>query len=1267
MKSIFYKVSFVFVLLFTNFILATAQEISPSVAKEILTKNKSELQLSPQDIENSTITSSYQDKVSGLQFFYIQQTFKGIPIYNSLQIVAIKGDKVVSNTGSRVPDLDEKTNVSRIAPGISAKEAVFIAAKSVDIVINSLTESNFSVDRTTNNNQKVEFAASNISKENITAELMWTPQTDGTIKLSWQVKILPVDNNNYWYIRVDTQDGSILGKDNLTVSCNWDGPVFENVSDEVHALIHPEHAPKVQSENFTINDALQSQMADGTSAQYNVVPYPYESIELKAPVLLSNPWLSAGAGNNAITLGWHNDGTTSYNSTRGNNVWAKDNLTGSTASPGTSAFSTTPLPNLTFNFSQDPLSDISAGDNLKIAITNLFYWNNLVHDITYQYGFDEVSGNFQKDNQSRGGFGNDYVVAEAQNGAGVNNADFSTPSDGSSPRMRMFLWSFNPLIINSPASLSGIRKSAEGSISTSNRLINVGPITSDVVLYMPPTTTCGLPSNAAALSGKIALIYTGSTGGCTTYAAIIKNAQSAGAVGAMVVSNNNSVFTMGGNDNSIYIPAIVVTKSDGDAMKTALSNFESVNVTLKANFKDGDLDNGIIVHEYTHGISNRLTGGPSLSTCLQNKEQAGEGWSDYYALMLTTNWATAQVSDGSLLRPIGKYVSENGIREYPYTTNTLYNPTSYGDLMSIGEGNPHSVGVRWATVLWDMTWGLIQEEGINPNLYNPEGKGGNSIALKLVTLGMKLQPCSPGFLDGRDAILKADEILYNGKYRCIIWAAFAKRGMGANAIQGSSDNITDQLADFSLPTGANLNLEVDKQESMQEDIITYSLKVSSMCSPISNYKLVDTLANNVTWVSGGTYNSSNRTVTFNISSLGASQDQTFTLKVKVNAGSYVAPNVLLDEQFSSYGIPPSLTISPSTGKTWGPSLVSHSGAYSVKSNGATSATEQLLTSANAYTFSSPTILSFWHSYNTEFQYDGGIVELSSDGGTTWFDAYPYIISNNYNSTMSGTTSLSGRLAFSGNSGGFIQTSIDLSSFVNKPIKFRFRFVTDDGTGSTGWYVDDIMLKTTSFVKNISQLFDNSNVLKGGSTTITYIIAGSVPVTWKSFTAEKMGNAALLKWTTAQETNAKNYVIERSVDGVSFAPIGEVNAAGTTSSETNYSYTDFNPTSGINYYRIKQMDQDGKTSYTDIRSLVFDAMVNKISISPNPARDRIVLTITGKLDNTKVQLLNTVGQVLSNYQVKNEKTTINLPGLASGVYYLKVINNEEVTIEKLFIQ
>ena len=78
--------------------------------------------------------------------------------------------------------------------------------------------------------------------------------------------------------------------------------------------------------------------------------------------------------------------------------------------------------------------------NKAVAVQNLFYLNNVIHDALYRHGFDEAQANFQIDNFGNGGLGNDPVNAEAQDGSGTDNANFATPADGSSPRMQMYLW-----------------------------------------------------------------------------------------------------------------------------------------------------------------------------------------------------------------------------------------------------------------------------------------------------------------------------------------------------------------------------------------------------------------------------------------------------------------------------------------------------------------------------------------------------------------------------------------------------------------------------------------------------------------------------------------------------------------------------------------------------------------------------------------------------------------------------------------------------------
>ena len=101
-------------------------------------------------------------------------------------------------------------------------------------------------------------------------------------------------------------------------------------------------------------------------------------------------------------------------------------------------------------------------------------------------------------------------------------------------------------------------------------------------------------------------------------------------------------------------------------------------------------------------------------------------------------------------------------------------------------------------MLWDMYWRLVERDGFAK--ITTTG-GGNGLALQLSIDGMKLQACSPGFVDARDGILLADQTNNGGVNECVIWKAFAKRGLGTSASQGSSNAVGDEVEAFDIPAG----------------------------------------------------------------------------------------------------------------------------------------------------------------------------------------------------------------------------------------------------------------------------------------------------------------------------------------------------------------------------------------------------------------------------------------------------------------------------------
>jgi hypothetical protein len=796
--------------LLTSQIALMAQEIDVKTAKATITANAKLLGLTQEQLGNFSISSAFAD--NAISYFYLQQTYKNIPIRNIIKVVSIKNGTITNNAGEFVSNPTQLSSNTSNKPTVTASNAVAEAFKATNIKVPFVLSNK--------NMQKNNFGKLSGVYEEVTANLEWfVKEQNGKaekMNLAWAVVVAPIGTDDIWQYIVDANTGVILARYNFTVYES----AIENKS--VGVLRTEEKAKNNKFELPQVKyNASQSPQAV-VNASYLVSPYPAES-----PIhpggtaaVRSNPW--AGIGN-AGSLGWHSNGNVDFITTRGNNVWATEDNAGSNTNSGQPATSSTGPDPLTFNFPANFTANPKGNQFQSFAITNLFYWNNIMHDVSYQYGFTELNGNFQSNNQGRGGAGNDDVQALAQSGAAGcvgNNANMATPPDGGRPRMRMYLWTA-PTAQGPKVQLgSNLYNAVESNFSTANSLAcSINTITGQLVYYNDIAggthQACGVgstPSNT--ITGKIVLI---DRGNCN-FTEKVQNAQNAGALLVIMVNNvpGAPIIMGGGPINTITVPAIMVSDVDGAALIAAAATSQTVSITPPISL-DSDLDNGVIAHEYTHGISNRLTGGPATTSCLQNAEQAGEGWSDYFALMLCTNWATAQQTDGANPRPIGTYVTGqattgSGIRTFPYSTNVAVNPLTYAN-MGTGAYNgsaPHPIGEIWCNTIWDMTWAIIaQENSINPNLYNfsTTTTGGNSIALKLVTEGMRLQPCSPGFINMRDAVLAADRNLYNGRHACAMWTIFAKHGLGSGASQGSSASVTDQTASSALPPAPSISTQ----------------------------------------------------------------------------------------------------------------------------------------------------------------------------------------------------------------------------------------------------------------------------------------------------------------------------------------------------------------------------------------------------------------------------------------------------------------------------
>lgn len=272
-------------------------------------------------------------------------------------------------------------------------------------------------------------------------------------------------------------------------------------------------------------------------------------------------------------------------------------------------------------------------------------------------------------------------------------------------------------------------------------------------------------------------------------------------------------------DGSDTNNAVMSTPPDGYAPRMEMFLYNGPSP-----WRDADLDAEVVLHEYTHGLSNRRVGGGVGISALQSRG-LGEGWSDFYAMALLSESYDDQsgcyANGGYVSYLLGSGFTTNyyyGIRRYPYSTNLIKNPLTFRDidpaqssshagiarspLCSSSASEVHNVGEVWCVMLWEARANLIGKLGFD---------AGNRLALQLVTDGMNLTPANPTFIQARDGILQADMVNHGGTNRNELWAAFAKRGLGNSASAPTSSTTTGVVEAFDQPdslvvTPSSINL-----------------------------------------------------------------------------------------------------------------------------------------------------------------------------------------------------------------------------------------------------------------------------------------------------------------------------------------------------------------------------------------------------------------------------------------------------------------------------
>jgi Zn-dependent metalloprotease len=414
-----------------------------------------------------------------------------------------------------------------------------------------------------------------------------------------------------------------------------------------------------------------------------------------------------------------------------------------------------------FVTAEDLAQQPSTTTNRYVAVQNLFYHNNVIHDVLYSHGFTEAAGNFQANNFGNGGLGNDPVNAEAQDGGGLDNANFATPNDGSSPRMQMYLWSgatppglatVNGVDYGAWSSAFGPALTATGTTGPL-ALVNDGAgVTSDGCEASP----------AGSLTGKVALVDRGTC----NFTVKVANAQAAGAVAVLIANNvDGSAFGPGGTDRKVKIPSAMVTLADGSALRAQLGASARLHTNPNPPLRlDGDLDTDIVYHEYGHGLTWRMIG--SMSGPLAGA--IGEGASDTLAFLVNGDDRIGEYS----------YADPLGIRSQPYAGYV----GSYATTVTGAE--VHADGELYAAAMYR----VLQN-------YLAAGLTANDVLDDWVH-GHDFTPATPAYENMRDGMLQAAPASRD----CLIWEGFAHYGIGVGATGTVSRSGTVSIVEsFAMP------------------------------------------------------------------------------------------------------------------------------------------------------------------------------------------------------------------------------------------------------------------------------------------------------------------------------------------------------------------------------------------------------------------------------------------------------------------------------------
>lgn len=871
---------------------------------------------------------------------------------------------------------------------------------------------------------------------------------------------------------VIADDGRVLAEKNLVVDAAYTYRVFAETTGELHPFDGP------------LLDATPHPTGHPGAAVPPYAPSALVTVDgLNHPGgAAADPWLGANA---TETSGNNVDAYVDFNAPDG---LSSGDFRATTTSAGTF----------------DRAYDIAAGpmatpEQQMAGITSLFYTINWLHDFWYDGGFTEAAGNGQASNLGRGGMEGDAIDAEAQDnalGGSRNNANMSTPDDGMSPRMQVFLWSGQETRVLT----LGTREVASGSAAFGPGSFDV---TAEVVLaddgMATGTDACtALP----AATGKIVLVDRGTC----SFKTKALNVQAAGGVGVLIANNAaGSTPPAAGDDASITtaitIPTLSILQSEGTQLKADIAA-GTVSVTMHREVGvdlEGTLDATVVSHEFGHYVHHRLSQ-CSTPAC----GAMSEGWGDFSALLVES-----RAGDNLMgAYPIGIYSTQSysadaayyGIRRAPYSANHDINdlsfrhmtsgvttPTSHPFQVLGNNSEAHNAGEVWASMLWEGYVALQQA-----------GTSFDDVRLKMrkyVVAGLLLAPPDATPTETRDAILAAARAASPADAD-LLAQAYARRGFGSCAVSAprTSSNFQGIVESSVVKGNAVLGAtELTLTNKCDSDQVLDAGETAQVTLPIANtgpVALTNVIATLTTTTAGVTVTSQpvtigtlagngSATAGFDIAvadSVVAPTAADFTITVTSDDGCTTKTELAIPlavntddmaassatDSFDAIG---SVWTSPGTGSAWSHTRQTPLDGIWFGADGGSRSDSSLTSPALTADATAPVTITFSHKFSFEYSqnqyFDGGVIEISTDSGATWKDISMFVATAPYNGTLTTMSDnpLGGRAAFGRTNASYPSTdnvTLDLGTqLAGQTFLVRFRVVTDGGTGAPGWEIDDV--------------------------------------------------------------------------------------------------------------------------------------------------------------------------------------------------------------------